>query len=94
VDLVAQLAMLIRGMYYEGWSTNGKPARQRRKEKFLGHIAEALRDIPETYSESVAWGVFEVLDRRVSAGEIGDVRAILPAEIRALWPDGECSHGS
>src|SRR6516225_9161143 len=38
-DLGAQLPMLIRGLYYEGWTPNGKPIKERRKEDFLAHIA-------------------------------------------------------
>jgi uncharacterized protein (DUF2267 family) len=94
VDLGAQLPMLVRGLYYEGWAQNDKPLRERKKEEFLGHIATALRESPGTYPEGVAWGVFRVLERHVSAGEIGDVKSILPAEIRALWLGSEGRHGS
>ncbi len=86
VDLGAQLPMLIRGLYYEGWTPSGKPVKERKKEEFLRHIAAALRESPDIYPEGVVWGVFKLLERHVSAGEIGDVKQILPAEIRALWP--------
>jgi uncharacterized protein (DUF2267 family) len=87
-DLGAQLPMLIRGLYYEGWKPSGKPVKERRRETFLAHIAEALRGQAEVYPEGVAWAVFKVLERHVSAGEIGDVKHILPHEIVALWPAG------
>ena len=83
-DLGAQLPMLVRGLYYEGWTPAGKPLRERKREEFLGHIAATLRESPGIYPEGVAWGVFKVLERHVSAGEIGDVKSILPAEVRAL----------
>ncbi len=92
-DLGAQLPMLVRGLYYEGWTPNGKPRKERDREAFLDHIAAALRDSPGTYPEGLAWGVFRVLGRHVSAGEIGDIMSILPAQIRALWPDSEVGHG-
>lgn len=94
VDLGAQLPMLVRGLYFEGWTPNDKPLKERKKEDFLAHIAATLRETPAIYPEGVAWGVFKVLERHVSAGEIGDVLSILPAEIRALWPNSECHHGS
>lgn len=94
VDLGAQLPMLVRGLYYEGWTSSGKPLKERKREEFLGHIAAALRGTPGIDPEGGALGVFRVLDRHVSAGEIGDVKSILPAEIRALWPEKGGSHGS
>jgi uncharacterized protein (DUF2267 family) len=94
VDLGAQLPMLVRGLYYEGWTPNGKPIKERRKEDFLAHIAATFPGEPEVFPEEVAWAVFAVLQRHVSAGEIGDVKAILPAEIRSLWPAGAGRRGS
>ena len=93
-DLGAQLPLLVRGLYYEGWNPAGKPLRERKREDFLAHVSAALRESPGIYPEGVAWGIFKVLERHVSAGEIGDVKSILPAEIRALWPQCEGSHGS
>jgi uncharacterized protein (DUF2267 family) len=36
--------------------------------------------------ELVAWAAFKVLERHVSAGAILDVKHVLPALIRSLWP--------
>ncbi len=91
-DLGAQLPTLIRGLYYEGWNPNGKPVRERRKEDFLAHIAAACRGDHEVYPEAIAWGVFKLLQNHVSAGEIKDVKHVLPAEIRSLWPEDVPSH--
>jgi uncharacterized protein (DUF2267 family) len=88
-DLGAQLPLLIRGLYYEGWSPNGKPVKEHKKEDFLAHIAAALGRRPETYPEGVAWAVFRILERHVSSGEIADIKHVLPASIRSLWPESE-----
>jgi len=93
-DLGAQLPLLIRGLYYEGWNPTGKPVKEHRKEDFLAHIAAALRGHPEVFPEGVAWAVFKLLQGHVSAGEIGDVKHILPVQIRALWPEGEVGYAS
>jgi len=87
-DLGAQLPMLIRGLYYEGWSPHGKPVKDRKREGFLAHISTAFRGQPEIYPEGVAWAVFKVLALHVSAGEIRDIQHVLPAQIRSLWPAG------
>ena len=41
--LAAQLPMLIRGLYYEGWARAGKPVKDRKREAFFGHISAAFR---------------------------------------------------
>ncbi len=87
-DLGAQLPLLLRGLFYEGWNPHGKPVKERKKEDFLIHIAAAFRGHSEIFPEAIAWAVFKVLQRHVSAGEIGDIQHVLPAQIRALWPEG------
>lgn len=86
VHLGAQLPMLVRGFYFEGWHPAGKPRKERHKEEFLQHIVKAFRGDPGIDAEEVARAVFALLKKHVSAGEIGDVEGSLPGEIRALWP--------
>ena len=86
-QLAAQLPMLVRGFYYEGWDPSGKPLRDRRKEQFLERIEREFFGADRLGSERVARAVFAVLARRVSAGEIEDIRHVLPAELRDLWPE-------
>jgi len=84
--LGAQLPMLVRGFYYEGWKPVDKPLRERKKKAFLSHISEAFRD-PEVDPEQVVRAVFQVLTDHMTSGEIGGVKHCLPKEIRALWPE-------
>jgi uncharacterized protein (DUF2267 family) len=84
--LGAQLPMLVRGFYYEGWHPHGKPLKERHKEEFLAHIAEGFRNDPVD-PEEVAQAVFEVIGRHVTAGAIEGVKRSLPAEIRSLWEE-------
>lgn len=85
-QLGAQLPMLVRGFYYEGWDPTGKPVRVRRKETFLLGIAQQFPSADLVDPEKTARAVFRVLARRVSEGEIEDVKHVLPACIRDLWP--------
>jgi uncharacterized protein (DUF2267 family) len=85
-QLGAQLPMLVRGFYYEGWTLSGKPVKWHKAE-FLAHITKDFPLADEIDPERVVSGVFSVLARRVSAGEIDDVKHVLPKELRALWPE-------
>lgn len=84
-ELGAQLPMLIRGFYYEGWTPTGKPLKERRKKQFLAHIDEELKDRRLGSSEDIARSVFKVLKHRITQGEMQDVTHILPREIRKLF---------
>jgi uncharacterized protein (DUF2267 family) len=83
--LAAQLPLLLRGVYYEGWHPAGKPVKHH-KDAFLAHLAGALHERLRAQPEEVARAVFRVLARHVSHGEIEAVRRALPADLRALWP--------
>jgi uncharacterized protein (DUF2267 family) len=85
-QLGAQLPMLIRGFYYEGWDPTNKPLRVRHREQFLERILQAFRRDDGIDPEKVAPAVFTVLEKRVTEGEIEDVKHVLPAELRDLWP--------
>ena len=90
--LAAQLPLLIRGIYYEGWDPSGKPLNEPQKEDFLAQIAAAFRNNPEVDPQRVAWAVFKVLKRYATSGDIRNMGQILPPEIRDLWPDSEEIH--
>jgi len=85
-DLGAQLPMLIRGFYYEGWTLTGKPLKDRHADEFFVSIAQAFREDSRINPENVTRAVFRVLSRHITAGERGDVVQNLPAPLRALWP--------
>ncbi len=86
VHLGAQLPMLIRGLYYEGWHMPDKTPSGRSKADFLAHIEAAFSKDPNEDTEGLVRQVFALLARKVSTGEIGDITQVLPPEVRALWP--------
>jgi uncharacterized protein (DUF2267 family) len=85
--LGAQLPMLVRGFYYEGWHPADKPVKERKKEEFLAHVAAALTGHPFETPEQVVRAVFGVIAKHVTPGEIEHVKLILPGERRALWSE-------
>jgi len=63
-----------------------KPERELHKAEFLNHIREAFRHDERIDPEQVMRAVFRLLSRRVSVGEISDIKQLLPAALRHLWP--------
>jgi uncharacterized protein (DUF2267 family) len=57
--LGAQLPMLLRGLFYEGWDPTGKPTKERHEAAFLAHIA---RELPRAQAGEVKQGTHAVLD--------------------------------
>jgi uncharacterized protein (DUF2267 family) len=86
VDLAAQMPMLVRGLFFEGWRLAGKPRRYRHKAEFLAQLAKEAPWLPPGDQEQVVTAVFELLSSELGGGETEQVRASLPAELRELWP--------
>jgi uncharacterized protein (DUF2267 family) len=85
--LGAQLPLLIRGAYYEGWHPHGKPLKARKKNEFLDAIDSELGFMMAENTQRIAATVLSVLEKHVSAGEIENVKNALPHEIRSLWTE-------
>ena len=86
VQFGAQLPMLIRGFYYEGWHPHGKPERYRHKEQFLEKIHKNVPTLDNTQLERATTAVFGTLESEMPGGELEQVRHSLPEEVRELWP--------
>jgi uncharacterized protein (DUF2267 family) len=86
-QLAAQLPLLVRGIYFEGWRPSTTPLPYGDRETSLQRIAdEAILAGPTEASYAVS-AAAEVLRRHVSKGEIEDVLAILPQDIRLLFSE-------
>lgn len=83
-QLAAQLPVLVRGIYYEGWRPSTTPQRYHDRETFLRRIADEALLAGATEASYAVTAAAAVLRRHVSEGEIEDVLAILPPELRQL----------
>ena len=86
-QFAAQLPILIRGMYYEGWIPAQTPIRDRKVEHFVSAIEEQVGDAAGFRGAEDITIVFQLITDKISSGEIKDIRASLPEAICALWPD-------
>ena len=85
LGLSAQLPLLLRGVFLEGWRPGDRPTHIRQPLTF----AEAVeRQLPPAFPREglgVARAVFEVMAERLEAGEVHKLIAYLPAPLRPLW---------
>lgn len=86
VHLGAQLPMLVRGIYYEGWHMAGKPTSDRSTREFADHVLAQLPPQFPMDPVTVTRGVFEFLSGRLDPGEAAKVIDLLPLPLRSLWP--------
>lgn len=82
-QLSAQLPLLVRGIFYEGWDPTRSLQHERTAEAFVRRFQQhsAIREMDA--SDAVA-AAYRVLSRRVSGGEVAQVIASLPEPVRDL----------
>lgn len=85
-QMSAQLPVMIRGFFFEGWVPKKTPIKERHGDDFVAVISFHMDDTQEFRGRNDIKCVFELLNARLSQGEVEDVRACLPEDIRQLWP--------
>ena len=84
-QLGAQLPMLVRGMYYEGWEPSRVPVKMSRQE-FLDRIQEEFRFDIDGGIDQLAYRVMAALRQHITEGEWADVKSALPNDLEAVLP--------
>jgi uncharacterized protein (DUF2267 family) len=92
-QLGAQLPIFIRGIYYEGWNPSQTPVKSRGKELFLRQVRAEFAHTrnPDVDAEHVTRAIFRVLSKHVSEGELDQIKALLPRELREFWPESKAA---
>lgn len=83
--LSAQLPMLIRGIFYEGWRPSAAPKRAAEMEDVLVAVRAALPSGTVIEASEAMEQVIEVMAMHVSPGEMSELRRAMPESLRALW---------
>lgn len=86
-QLGAQLPMLIRGLYYEGWSPSRTPDKLLNKELFVEILQVAFLKDPHFDADRVLRAVFKTIEKHISTGESRDVAAVLPDSLSRIWSE-------
>ena len=81
----AQLPTLMRGVFYEGYQPSRSAPLIRHKDEFVDAVMAAFGDSPKDDPVATVSGALNVIADHISEGEMDDVKASLPKEIRDLW---------
>lgn len=85
VNFAAQLPMLLRGVYFEGWILPEKPERSHTVAEFADKVHELLPPRYRFDPVMASRAVFGAVRKFTSAGEAEKVMTQLPAPLRDLW---------
>lgn len=86
VHLSAQLPMIVRGLYFEGWHMGGTPVSDDTLDAFCARISQELPPMFPLDPKMVATGVFEVIWSEIDPGETAKIVDQMPTALKALWP--------
>jgi uncharacterized protein (DUF2267 family) len=85
-NLAAQLPLVIRGLFFEGYKVTGRPQKYH-AEEFLARVENELGAAGGASPERATRAVLLVLHNHIAEGELFDIFDELPKDIRRLWPD-------
>lgn len=88
--LGAELPLLVRGIYYDGWHPSAARLKSAHDADFFDSIGGELLGHDELEDvEAVAGAVLRVIDRRIAPGQIEHVRDAMPEKARRRWREAQ-----
>ncbi|HEY0834475.1 MAG TPA: DUF2267 domain-containing protein [Azospirillum sp.] len=81
----AQLPMLVRGFFFEGWHPGATAGAGRHLKDFYAQVAKEMHDTPNLDPARVTDAVLGVVSQRLPLGTTLKVTDLLPHELRNLW---------
>jgi uncharacterized protein (DUF2267 family) len=85
----AQLPLVLRGAYFEGWKSGEASRRVRTQEDFVENVRREMRDVTPLYRERCEQAVIAslvVIARHIDLGTSAKLHESLPRGLRELWP--------
>ena len=83
--LAAQLPTLLRGVFYEAWRPTPAPDPPLHRDAFYDAVRARLSDHPEIQPDDAVRAVFSLLAKRLGQGEMDDIAASLPKDLKAFF---------
>lgn len=87
VHLSAQMPMLIRGLYFEGWQPSETPMLMDNLDEISSYLTNAIHRDISSDPMVIMKALFSVLHKHISEGELSHIQSMLPAETRVFWPN-------
>ena len=84
LGISAQLPMLLRGVFLEGWRPAAGPTGIRDPKVFASEVAEQLAPTFPCLPHETVDAVFAVLAEQLDAGEVAKLAQYLPPRLRSL----------
>ncbi|MEV4482861.1 DUF2267 domain-containing protein [Micromonospora coxensis] len=84
-EFAAQLPVLVRGIYFDGWQPDNVPIKLNRDD-FLYEVRQGFPYDVEGGPERVTQVVLDTLRRHITQGEWDDVRSTMPKDMQQLIP--------
>lgn len=92
VELASQLPLLVKGMYYDGWTLRDKPEKFK-KEEFARRVHAQFEFDDNVNPAEVIRAVLRVMYRHMGEGELRDVRSNMPKDIQEWFPEEVAPRG-
>jgi uncharacterized protein (DUF2267 family) len=86
LGLSAQLPMLMRGLFLEGWRPSAGPTKIRDPEEFTAAVVDLLPPSFPREPSAVIEAVTAVLCEQVNEGEARKLIQHIPTPLRTFWP--------
>ncbi len=85
IELADELPMVMKGLYYEGYTPKHKPEKIKNRTEFFEKVQQKSPRRP-IQTEQATKAVFSMLERKLSGGgEINQVKGNLPKDIQDFW---------
>jgi osmotically-inducible protein OsmY/uncharacterized protein (DUF2267 family) len=85
-QLGSRLPMLIRGLYYKGWTPELEPVKHNCRDHLFSRIRNRFREDSRIDPEAVGRAGFKLLSHRISPDALAKIIDRLPDDVRTLFP--------
>lgn len=82
-NFAAQLPMLVRGFYYEGWKPESVPKKMHRQE-FLAEVQKQFQFSVDGGAERLVNGIMRVLTRHIEPHTLEKIKTEMPHDLADL----------